>query len=118
VRISIADLALNSPETTNTDRDIDLLDASRAGDAPVPKIRLKIPPPDADPEEAPTESVSMADRIENGATLGIPVRIAIADSAANDAGSSTSLEPSQRWKLHGSGNHSATNLPQRIRIPM
>jgi hypothetical protein len=117
VRISIADVALNSPEATNTDGDIDFLDGSGVGDESVPRIRLKIPPPDADQEEAPTESVSTADGIEAAATLG-SVRIAIADSAANDAGSSTSLEASHRWKLHGSANHAATNPPQSIRIPL
>jgi hypothetical protein len=118
VRISIADVAQNSPETTNTDRDIDFLDELRASDEWAPKIRLKLPPPNSETEEAPNESVSTADRIDDGETLGIPVRIAIADSAANDAGSSTSLEPSHRWKLHGSANHAPTNLLQSIRIRM
>ena len=118
VRISIADVTQNSPETTNTDRDIDFLDELRASDEWAPKIRLKLPAPDSETEEAPNESVSTADRIDDGETLGIPVRIAIADSAANDAGSSKSLEPSHRWKLHGSANHAATNLTQSIRVPM
>ena len=118
VRISIADVTQNSPETTNTDRDVDLLDELRASDEWAPKIRLKLPAPNSETEEAPNESVSTADRIDDGETLGIPVRIAIADSAANDAGSSKSLEPSHRWKLHGSANHAATNLTQSIRVPM
>ena len=87
---------------------------------PNAKIRLAIPPEKAmDAAITDDEDVSCtADRIEDGAALGSPVRIAIADSAANDAGSSTSLEASHRWKLHCNANHAATNLPQSIRIPM
>ena len=118
VRISIADVAQNSPETTNTDRDIDFLDGLRASDEWAPKIRLKIPPPDSETEEAPNESVSTADRIDDGADARDPGEDCDCRHAANDAGSSTSLEPSHRWKLHGSANHAPTNLLQSIRIPM
>jgi hypothetical protein len=117
VRIRIGDLAQTSPELSRTEQDVDFLDRYSEGDSSAPKIRLKIPAPEASTENASSESILTEDPAQDWADLHMPVRIAIGEVPASDTDLvSKHLGHSRRWKLDWSTNDSATNLPEKVRI--
>ena len=118
VRISIADLGLSPSE--NIKEDIELVDASYAGDDLAPKIRLKVAqfedggdPSSAGGPEGGTPSE------EDAGDLAAVVKIAIPYAPVTDPSPSPlSLECSHRWKFDRSTDGSAANLPHSVRIPL
>jgi hypothetical protein len=118
VRIRIDDVARTSSEMSGTEQDIDVLDRYSERDSSAPKIRVKIPAPEASTDNASSESILTEDPAQDWADLRMPVRIAIGELPATDTDLvSKDLRHSRRWNLDWSTNGSATNFPEKVRIP-
>jgi hypothetical protein len=80
---------------------------------------VKIPAPEASTENASSESILTEDPAQDWADLRTPVRIAIGEAPATEPDFvSKYLGHSRRWKLDWSINDSATNLPEKVGIPL
>jgi hypothetical protein len=118
VRIRIDDVARTSSEMSGTEQDVDLLDRYSERDSSAPKIRVKIPAPEASTDNASSEGILTEDPAQDWADLRMPVRIAIGELPATDTDLvSKDLRHSRRWNLDWSTNNSATNFPEKVRIP-
>lgn len=118
VRIRIDDVAQTSSEMSGTEQDVDFLERSSAADSSAHKIRVKIPSTEASTENASSGSILTDDPAQDWGDLRTPVRIAIGELPATDTDLLyKDLRHSRRWNLDWSTNGSATNLPEKVRIP-